>query len=65
VQFGKSGDTPVVSDWNKAGQSEIGVFRPSTGYWDLNYNFDGKVDKQVKFGMNGDTAVVPDLGKWA
>jgi hypothetical protein len=29
------------------------------------YNFDGIVDKTVKFGTNGDTPVVPATGNWA
>jgi len=36
------------------------VFRESTGYWYLDYNFDGIVDKTVKLGKGGDTQVVGD-----
>ncbi|MFA6363341.1 lectin like domain-containing protein [Methanoregula sp.] len=51
------GYTTTLADHSVA---TIGVFRPSTGIWYLDYNFDGTVDKQVKFGKNGDTAVAGD-----
>jgi len=62
VKFGKSGDIPVVGDWNNAGHSEIGVFRNSTGYWYLDYNNDGTADISVKFGKSGD---IPVVGNWS
>jgi len=63
LTFGKSGDTPVVGDWNKDGRTEIGVFRPSTGTWYLDYNGDGTVGKTVTFGKSNDTPVVGDWNK--
>ncbi|MFA6363401.1 PKD domain-containing protein [Methanoregula sp.] len=60
VKFGKSGDIPVVGDFNADGISDIGVFRPSACSWYLDYNSDGTADKTVKFGTNGDTPVVGD-----
>ncbi|MFA6363344.1 beta strand repeat-containing protein [Methanoregula sp.] len=63
VAFGKTGDIPVVGDWNGAGKTEIGVFRPSTGTWYLDYNGDGTVGKTVTFGKSGDTPVVGDWNK--
>ena len=33
-----TGDLPVVGDWKGAGVSELGLFRPSTGQWFLDYN---------------------------
>jgi len=62
VKFGKSGDIPVVGDWNNAGRSEIGVFRPSTSTWYLDYNNDGTADISVKFGKSGD---IPVVGNWS
>jgi len=41
-------------------KTTAGVFRASTGYWYLDYNNDGKVDKAVRFGKGGDTPVVGD-----
>jgi len=63
LPFGKSGDTPVVGDWNKDGRTEIGVFRSSTGTWYLDYNGDGTVGKTVTFGKSNDTPVVGDWNK--
>jgi hypothetical protein len=63
LPFGKSGDTPVVGDWNKDGRTEIGVFRSSTGTWYLDYNGDGTVGKTVTFGRSNDTPVVGDWNK--
>jgi Divergent InlB B-repeat domain len=65
--YGAPGDLPVVGDWNGAGRSAIGVFRPSTGEWFLDYNdnstWDGcGVDACVTgFGTSGD---MPVVGKW-
>ena len=39
--FGIAIDTPVTGDWNGDGKSEIGVFRPSIGWWFVDVNGDG------------------------
>ena len=65
--FGTAGDRPVTGDWNGSGDSKIGVFRPSTGSWFLDFNgnetWDGcGIDLCVaSFGGPGD---VPVTGKW-
>jgi hypothetical protein len=65
--FGSAGDVPVSGDWNGNGKSSIGVWRPSTGEWFLDYNGNGvwdgcSVDVCVTgFGVAGD---VPVVGKW-
>ncbi len=65
--FGTKGDLPISGDWDGAGKSKIGVFRPSTGEWFLDYNGDGQwngcdVDVCLTgFGLPGDFPVV---GKW-
>jgi PKD repeat protein len=41
--------------------ARIGVFRNSTGYWYLDTNLDGTVDRSVHFGISGDTPVVGDF----
>ena len=63
--FGMTGDIPVSADWNIDGIPEIGVFRPSTHMFYLDYNGNGvwngaSVDKQYNFGINGDTPVSGD-----
>jgi hypothetical protein len=65
--FGSAGDLPVIGDWDASGKSKVGVWRPSTGQWFLDYNGNGvwdgcSVDLCVTgFGTAGD---VPVVGKW-
>jgi len=65
--FGLIGDIPVIGDWNMDGFSSIGVFRPSTRTWYLDYNGNGvwngpSTDWQYTFGLIGD---IPITGKWS
>jgi hypothetical protein len=65
--YGAPADLPVVGDWSGSGRSAIGVLRPSTGEWFLDYNNNGTWDGcgvdvcVVGFGAPGD---VPVVGKW-
>jgi hypothetical protein len=65
--FGVPGDRPVTGDWNGSGKSKIGVFRPSTGQWMLDFNGNGTWDGcgvdvcVTSFGVAGD---IPVAGKW-
>jgi PKD repeat protein len=64
--FGISGDIPVTGDWNADGRTEIGVFRPSTHLFYLDYNGNGVwngvvTDRSYNFGITGD---IPISGKW-
>ena len=64
--FGLTGDLPVAGDWNLNGISEIGVFRPSTHMFYLDYNGNGayngaSVDRAYNFGLTGD---MPVAGDW-
>jgi hypothetical protein len=65
--FGSAGDLPAIGDWDGAGKSNVGVWRPGTGQWFLDYNGNGvwdgcSVDVCVAaFGMAGD---IPVVGKW-
>ena len=72
IPFGLPGDVPVVGDWNASGTIKIGVFRPSTGTWYLDYNGNGTwdgcgapgditKDACYTFGMTGDS---PVTGAW-
>ena len=40
IQFGVSGDIPVVGDWDGDGRDNLGVFRPQQGKW--YFDLDGK-----------------------
>jgi hypothetical protein len=42
--FGGSEDRPVAGDWNNTGIAQIGVYRPSSGQWFLDFNGNGKWD---------------------
>jgi len=63
----QAGDIPVVGDWSGNGIAKIGIFRPSTGAWYLDYNgngvYDGpSIDKQYFYGgLAGD---IPVVGDW-
>jgi hypothetical protein len=62
-QFGRSGDTPVVGDWDGDGRTDVGVFRPSTDMWYLdvgNKDFSQNMVNGFQFGGSGDTPVVGD-----
>jgi len=63
--FGLSGDLPISGDWNNDRKSEIGVFRPSTHLFYLDYNGNGvwnvpPADRQYNFGITGDNPVTGD-----
>ena len=41
-------------------ETQIGIFRPSSGYWYFDYNLDGSVDKSFKYGGSTDQIIVGD-----
>jgi len=66
ISFGLNGDTPVSGDWNTLGKTSIGVFRPTTHTFYLDYNGNGRwdggvTDRAFNFGLNGD---IPVSGDW-
>jgi hypothetical protein len=64
--FGQVGDLPVVGDWKGKGKTRIGVYRPSTGQWFLDWNGNRKNDNceadecAASFGLPEDLPVVGD-----
>jgi hypothetical protein len=66
VPFGVAIDLPVTGDWNGDGQSDAGVWRPSTGRFYLDANGNGTWDPgvdviTVPFGVPTD---LPVTGDW-
>jgi PKD repeat protein len=65
--FGISTDLPISGDWNNDGITEIGVFRPSTQSFYLDFNGNGiwngtAIDRLYNFGVTEDN---PVAGKWS
>ena len=65
INFGIQGDIPATGDWNGDGATKIGVFRPSIGWWFLDYNGNGQwdgctTDRCYNFGISEDTPVTGD-----
>ena len=63
--FGEPGDLPVVGDWNRDGQTDLGVFRNGQWYLDANGNglWDGcSIDRCTLsgFGEPGDQPIASD-----
>jgi len=60
----QNGDIPVVGDWSGSGTTKIGIYRPSSGQWFLDFNGNGVFDagdKTYSFGgIAGDKPVVGD-----
>ncbi|MEO7507139.1 MAG: SBBP repeat-containing protein, partial [Pyrinomonadaceae bacterium] len=65
INFGASGDLPVVGDWNGDGIDTPGVFRPSTGQFTVTDStstgpsFNANVTR-VTFGLAGDRPIAGD-----
>jgi hypothetical protein len=61
----KPGDLPITGEWDGNGLAQLGLFRPSTGEWFLDYNgdrnWDGCTkDRCLSFGIVGQ----PVSGDW-
>jgi hypothetical protein len=63
----KPGDLPITGDWNGNGLTQLGLFRPSTGEWFLDYNGDRNWDgcnKDRCLSSFGTAADLPVSGDW-
>jgi hypothetical protein len=59
------GDIPVVGDWSGSGTTKIGIYRPSTGQWFLDYNGNGTFDAGDKtYNFGGIAGDIPVVGDW-
>jgi len=62
----QSGDIPVVGDWSGSGTTKIGIYRPATGQWFLDYNGDGVFDAGDKtYNFGGIAGDKPVVGDWS
>jgi hypothetical protein len=62
IQYGPSGATPIVGDWNGDGTTTIGVYDPSSQTFYLrNSNSPGFADITIQYGPSG---AVPVVGDW-
>jgi lysophospholipase L1-like esterase len=64
--FGLSDDIPITGDWNGDGKTNIGVFRKGAWYLDFNGNgkWDKNVDTTISAGLFGLPDDVPITGDW-
>jgi hypothetical protein len=64
----QAGDLPVAGDWSGSGTTKVGIYRPSTGTWYLDYNGNGVYDAgEQTYQLGGITtppADVPVVGDW-
>ena len=64
VRWGLRGDVPVQGDFDRDGQEDLVIFRPSTGYWwtcfsSTNYNC--ALGSGVQYGLRGDLPLSGDF----
>jgi len=56
VQWGVTGDLPVVGDYDGDGKSDCAVFRPSTGVWWI-FQSSTATPLGVQWGVSGDVPI--------
>lgn len=57
MMFGKSGDLPIISDFNGDGFNDLAVYRPSNSTFYVDTDFNGTTDITRSFGNPGDIPV--------
>jgi hypothetical protein len=68
LQWGTSGEIPLLGDWNGTGLMKLGSYRHATGSFYLDYNGNGQwdgcgIDRCIAWG--GDPSDVPIVGDWS
>jgi len=60
-----AGDVPVAGDWSGDGLAKVGIYRPTTGQWFLDYNGNGAFDANDKtYAFGGLAGDIPVVGDW-
>jgi len=60
-----AGDIAVSGDWSGSGTTKVGVYRPSTGQWFLDYNNNGIYDSgDLTYNFGGVAGDKPVVGDW-
>jgi len=66
--FGVAGDLPAVGNWTGIGADKVGLYRPSTGEWFLDFNGNGKWDGCATDGcapfLGRNDGDLPVVGRW-
>lgn len=57
-------EIPVPFDYFGDGTADFATFCPKDGYWRIDTDRDGRLDKTVKFGLFGDLPVSNSMGIW-
>ena len=59
-------DLPVAGNWNGAsnGRDQVGIYRPSTGQWFLDYSGQESFNTAFSFSLGGITGDLPVAGAW-
>jgi len=61
----QTGDIPVYGDWNGDGKTKIGIYRPSSGQWFLDFNGNRLFDVNDKvYNYGGIAGDIPVVGDW-
>jgi hypothetical protein len=61
---GQPGDVPITGDWNGSGTTKVGVYRPSSHTFLLDYYGNREFTEVYDLGVGGDPSDIPVAGDW-